>query len=425
MRSILLLLAILIFGTFVAPAQVIWTENFSAGSAAKGTLAAGYPGSAGGSWTQTNNVNGSGEGAAANQWFVSGEECGNAPPACGTACSNGDASLHVSAIGGLCGTPDCGAAYDATNASNITDKRVESPLINTTGYGGLTLTFNYIAAQDDDFVRVLYSCNGGSSWTAFAALPASLCCGIFGGTGSCASLFNIQGVWTLRSYALPACAQNNPNLKIAFHWINDGDGLGNDPSIAIDDMAITATTILPVELIAFQGQEVDSGYELKWSTASEINNSHFEIERSASGEQFENIGSVSGNGTTNEVVHYTFFDRNPLRGTNLYRLKQVDVDGNFVHTEIIVYENNAIDTDRMYLFPNPVNDQMQLNMFVESSGIAVFTITDLAGRSIQTLERRLDVGTAEIIISTSNLSTGNYIVHVQLPTQQFSSYFRK
>src|SRR5690606_16901501 len=105
-------------------AQIIWTENFSAGSAARGTSAVGYPSNSGGIWSQSTNVLGLGEGASANQWYVSGEECGNAAGVCGSACPNGDASLHVSAIGGLCGTPDCGAAYDETGAANRTDKRI-------------------------------------------------------------------------------------------------------------------------------------------------------------------------------------------------------------------------------------------------------------------------------------------------------------
>ncbi|MDB3907849.1 hypothetical protein N9355_10295, partial [Crocinitomicaceae bacterium] len=103
MRSILLMMALL--SASPSFSQVIWTEDFSAGSAARGTSAVGYPASAGGAWSQT--ITGA-EGGSANQWYVSGEECGNAPGNCGSACSNADASLHVSAIGGLCGIPDCG-----------------------------------------------------------------------------------------------------------------------------------------------------------------------------------------------------------------------------------------------------------------------------------------------------------------------------
>lgn len=257
MRFFLIFLFSLVY-SFSGFTQIFWTESFSAGSAARGTSAVGYPAFSGGNWSQT--ILGA-EGGNANQWYVSGEECGNTVGTCGSACSNVDASLHVSAIGGLCGTPDCGAAYDETSGANATNKRIESPLISTIGYSSLTLDFGYIAAQGDDVFTVEYSCDGGTTWTTLGAPVATQCCSCLDATfcaffgiccapqtqQSCAG--GGQGFWTNYSVLLPVCAENINNFRIGFTWVNDGNGIGTDPSVAIDDISITAGNTLPVELV--------------------------------------------------------------------------------------------------------------------------------------------------------------------------------
>ncbi len=311
--------------------QVIWTEDFSAGSAARGTSAVGYPASSGGTWSQT--ITGA-EGGSANQWYVSGEECGNAVGTCGAACSNADASLHVSAIGGLCGTPDCGAAYDETSAANATNKRIESPNISTVGYGSLTLDFGYIAAQGDDSFQVTYSCDGGASWNTLATPAASQCCScldafLCGFLGICCApqtqqscAAGGQGFWTSFSMALPVCTENIANLRIGFLWANDGNGIGTDPSVAIDDVSITSSMPLPVELVNVQVTETRKGNQISWTTLSEKDNSHFEIQHhDETSTKFITIGKEQGHGTTTVSNDYSWVHPNAKPGDNYYRLK--------------------------------------------------------------------------------------------------------
>lgn len=425
-----LLIGAPLFFSYNLNAQVIWTEDFSAGSAARGTLASGYPGSSGGTWSQTNNVGGGGEGAAANQWYVSGEECGNAPTFCGSGCSGGDASLHVSAIGGFCGTPDCGAAYDATNATNITDKRIESPNINTTGFGGLTIDFNYIAAQGDDGVTVVYSCNGGTTWTTLGALTGDNCCCIFpgfcGGPDpiSCTHPLSGQGYWVNQSYALPVCAENIANFKIGFHWVNDGDGIGTDPSFAVDDMTLTATTTLPVEFSYFTGIAQASEHHLTWETITELNSSHFEIQRSANGKDFETIGSVRGMGTTQTVHTYNWIDKNPMEGDNFYRLRQVDFDGQYAFTRTILLEKKTAGME-LTVYPNPAEHVLNVQHLSILPGPAKIFITDLSGRLIQTEAIVLREGINQFDLDVSELKSGNYFVSIESSEELQSAMFRK
>ena len=80
---------------------------------------------------------------------------------------------------------------------------------------------------------------------------------------------------------------------------------------------------LPVELINFKAALIENVININWITASETNNSHFEIERSSDGIEFSRIGTIAGHGTTIEVQTYEFMDIIPQKGVNYYRLKQV------------------------------------------------------------------------------------------------------
>lgn len=220
------LLTLLIFScTFIlGNAQtVLWTETFS-NACASDCDAASYIGP-NGAWTQTlTGVNG----ADANVFYVSGQECGNAAGACGTVCGATDPSLHIGSNASV--LMDQGAAYLNGGFGFFfpeTDRRIESPTINMTGNSNLTLTFNYIENGDgtNDNATVWYF--NGATWTLLQDLAKTpLTC-------------MPQGTWTSVSIALPASANNNASIKIGFRWVNNDDGVGTDPSFAVDDIQIT------------------------------------------------------------------------------------------------------------------------------------------------------------------------------------------
>ena len=117
-----------------------------------------------------------------------------------------------------------------------------------------------------------------------------------------------------------------------------------------------AANPLPVELLSFEVSLDQGQVYLDWKTASEINNDFFEVQRSESGDNWEKIGKVVGNGTINEVMEYDFVDKSPLFGKSYYRLRQVDFDGQFEYSPI-VNVNNPFNGRRMevILFPNPTS----------------------------------------------------------------------
>ena len=95
---------------------------------------------------------------------------------------------------------------------------------------------------------------------------------------------------------------------------------------------------IPVELISFTAQRIDAGVELNWKTATETNNSGFTIERSKDGENFTQIGFVSGRGTTTEITSYNYLDTEIETGKYYYRLKQTDFDGTFKYLNVVLVD---------------------------------------------------------------------------------------
>lgn len=97
----------------------------------------------------------------------------------------------------------------------------------------------------------------------------------------------------------------------------------------------TNNTALPVTWNAFTITSTSTTKTVNWSTASELNNSHFEIERATGNGQFYTIGKVNGNGTTQTITNYTFADAEPLTSISYYRIKQIDYNGDFDYSKTI------------------------------------------------------------------------------------------
>jgi len=98
---------------------------------------------------------------------------------------------------------------------------------------------------------------------------------------------------------------------------------------------IDCMTVLPIELVYFDGFVSEDKSVLLWTTFSELNNDYFTIERSQDGYDWEVIGTVDGAGNSSSVIDYRFFDNHPHDGVNYYKLKQTDYDGRFEYFDII------------------------------------------------------------------------------------------
>ncbi len=168
---------------------------------------------------------------------------------------------------------------------------------------------------------------------------------------------------------------------------------------------------LPVELMYFKGIHViNTGNQLTWATATEINSDYFDVERSFDGQNFNAIGRVSAAGNSQSELQYEFMDVNYQSGTHYYRLKLVDLDGSYKYSDIV-----AISIDDGYsvnVFPNPFKDRVAIQFSNYYGQDVLIRVIDAAGRLVS---ENIHPGLQnEYILNTQKLMVGVYFIQVNV-----------
>ena len=129
---------------------------------------------------------------------------------------------------------------------------------------------------------------------------------------------------------------------------------------------------LPVELVFFTGQRSQNNVQLKWRTASEVNNNYFAVERSSDGILFQEIGIINGKGNSQSISDYGFTDYSPVQGVLYYRLKQVDYDANMWYSNIIYvnsdHENMVVHDSGSELVISVMEEEIATVRVLNSNG---------------------------------------------------------
>lgn len=272
---------------------------------------------------------------------------------------------------------------------------------------GATLTLQANLTLTDDFIirnNSFLTIEGGSNATGD---DINLC---RGGTISMSggSLDNTTGSGIVRiCTSEPAAATGNTEIIITGGTF-DSTTSDTEGATTIDDFVTVSgggtytddNGVLPVDLIFFEAHEIKNGILLKWATASEINNSHFEIQRSVDGQTFEGIGLVNGYGTTNEYHQYEFLDRVP-KSVNYYRLRQVDYDGKF---EVFHSIYAMFSQQLQYTIRTSNHDRAQVLIHMTGTP-SVITIYTLMGTIMY-----LEEDKSELVVDTDSWTSGLYII---------------
>jgi hypothetical protein len=190
-----------------------------------------------------------------------------------------------------------------------------------------------------------------------------------------------------------------------------------------DKVWITDLQPVPVELTSFTAETVSDGILLKWTTASELNNQGFEIEKSSDGIEFFAIAFVQGAGTSTEIKEYSYTDDVEFKGgeTFFYRLKQIDLDGRVQYSSIVETE---FDIPKDFVlhqnYPNPFNPSTTIKFAVPKTSHVNIKVYDLTGQEVSTLVNEMkDAGTYEIKFDAHNLASGIYLY--RMVTENFTS----
>jgi hypothetical protein len=266
---------------------------------------------------------------------------------------------------------------------------------------------------------VFLSANDGASWSSVSTGLTTLHVNVLAVSG--ANLYaGTQGAgvflstnngasWTAVNAGLPASTSISALACLGTSIFASGVYGGG--------IYVANQTTLPVELTSFTASSKQNSIELKWKTATEINNYGFDVERKTiDNEQltmnnWSKIGFAEGSGTTNAPKEYSFTEKNISTGKYFYRLKQIDRDGKFTYSQSVEVEvgvaPKAFGLSQNY--PNPFNPSTTIEYSLVASGLVSVRVYDVLGREVASLvDERQEAGRYSVRLDASKLSSGFY-----------------
>ena len=175
----------------------------------------------------------------------------------------------------------------------------------------------------------------------------------------------------------------------------------------------TNNSPLPIELLSFTANCSDDGTLITWKTASESNTSHFNLEKSRNGIDWEIIHTEQAAGNSTQLVTYNFTDKSSLNGLSYYRLNQYDLDG--VYEQFGPISINCLQTSNGYfsVFPNP--SSTEFSIIVNNDlliGDATLLITNKLGKDVYMKSIKVEPGINLYSIDKLDISTGVYYISI-------------
>jgi hypothetical protein len=181
-------------------------------------------------------------------------------------------------------------------------------------------------------------------------------------------------------------------------------------------------TLLPVEMTSFTAVAQKTSALLAWSTATEVNNYGFEVERSGMPNtglgtmNWQKFGFIAGAGTSNAPHEYSFMDKNVPPGCYMYRLKQINRDGSFEYSQSVKVEVETAP----YVFslsqnyPDPFNPTTNITYSLRSDGNVRLVVYDILGGEVGVLVNGVQTaGSHQVMFSGSNLGSGIYFYKLE------------
>ena len=266
--------------------------------------------------------------------------------------------------------------------------------LDTTKVGTTSAKLNWTAISCVQYFSIQYKVVGAANWTTLATK------GNVSSDSLTGLLANTKYVWQIAS-------------------ADSANGYTLFSNYSVVDTFMTMS-LLPVTLIQFDATGVNNTVQLTWQTATETNNKYFAVQRSSDGITFSTVGTVSSFGNSTLQHQYSFTDNSPVRGTNYYRLRQVDNNGYFVDSKTVTVSFNG--TLLFTLYPNPAASVVHVNL--SSSSPATIVMYDMNGKAIA--QKEVSSGVSSQTIDVSKLAAGTYtIVLLQDKRQQSLKFVKK
>lgn len=324
--------------------------------------------------------------------------------------------------GGTSSWTDCGNSTEIMNTSQWHGgnfpytpndfAEIDAGIDQTTGNGddaslcqnivGLTIGEGYNICLD------VMRRPGPSDCTTSYGLPATVTTLVAIDNGVLSTSFTDNATtwgWTTVCFAFTATATTQQLTLNA----SDGSSCG----MLVTNIVISST--LPIELLSFDAfAENNEMVKLDWTTLTEINNSHFTIEKSIDAKYWEAIEEINGAGNSSTLLTYKTFDFSPYKGVSYYRLKQTDFDGAYSYSNIKTIRFS--DKSLLSVYPNPTTSNMTiLGNYLEHTE---FEIYNVIGNRIGKNLLMIKSSENQIEVDISQLPAGLYFVRVGTETQK-------
>lgn len=304
----------------------------------------------------------------------------------------------------------------------------------TTGLPNRTITSVYVHPSDENIVlltfsgfgtdKIYKSTNGGSSWVSIdGPLPDAPVNDLFiytinPGKPNTYFVATDIGVFVTddNGVSWTEIPSGIPNTVIMHLDYSDSTKMLRAATHGRGVYEAYIDFTIPVELTAFDASIDNKIVNIIWATATETNNSHFEVERKLKNQDWEKIGEVNGAGTTAIPQSYSFkddFSFKSYEGKILYRLKQVDFDGSFEYSKVISVEVNFIPEKFAISqnYPNPFNPNTTISYSIpkgEGNQVTI-KVYDLLGKEVSTLVNEFKTpGNYQIAFNADGLTSGIY-----------------
>jgi hypothetical protein len=177
----------------------------------------------------------------------------------------------------------------------------------------------------------------------------------------------------------------------------------------------SSSAALPVTLLSFTAERFGNLNKLRWSTATEINNAGFEIERSYDGQKFTKISyttTKANNGNSTSLTQYEYNDERRTNGNTYYRIRQVDKDGKGTLSNVVLIKGKVDVVSLIRLYPNPAREKMNVVVATPGNEKINIVITDLAGKIVSQQQVQSVAGENLVSVNTSRLTGGSYLLKV-------------
>lgn len=331
------------------------------------------------------------------------------------------------------GTPSNSPKWEATTTTfysapaSYTDSRLGNYInnatvtmtltnpLNLTTYNNPQLSFwtKFDIEDNWDYGQVRVSTNNGTSWIPLAGKYTQPGVNSFQPNGQ-PVYDGLMPHWVREEISLANYATNQ--VKFQFQLRTDGSTVRD--GWYLDDIGVIVYNVIPVEMQSLTAFTSGNEIMVSWTTAAELNNSGFNVEkRNDKSSGWQNLAFINGKGTTSEKTNYSYRDKNPINGTNIYRLKQFDFDGSTrIYGPVEVDYQVTREYSLSQNYPNPFNPSTVINYSIAREGHVEIKIFNILGSEVATLVdefKEASRHTIELNIDDMNIGSGVYFYSIK------------